>query len=285
MIPLAFDSFGARSMATYIETAEVNILIDPAVALSPKRYGLPPHEKEIERKERLWKEIKQYATTADILVITHYHYDHHNPSAPEIYKDKIVYIKDPKNNINYSQKNRAKHFLNAINNRAAEITVTDGAQFSHGPVEIAFSEAVCHGVSSKLGYVVETFIDDGGERFIHTSDVEGPALDDQTTFIREHAPQTLILDGPMTYLLGYAYPSKYLRKSVENLIEIIQKTNIETIIPDHHLARDLEYKSQIHEVYEKAEDADVDILTAAEYTGKEADLLEAQRKELHATSS
>ncbi|MEA1994237.1 MAG: hypothetical protein U9N35_07600 [Euryarchaeota archaeon] len=152
-------------MATYIETAEVNILIDPAVALGPKRYGLPPHEKEIERKETLWKEIRQHAVTADILVVSHY--DHHDPSKPEIYNDKIVYIKDPKNNINYSQKNRAKHFLNMIDDRAAEITIADGSQFYHGSVKIAFSEAVYHGVTSKLGYVVETLIEERkGE--IHT---------------------------------------------------------------------------------------------------------------------
>ncbi|MEA1994238.1 MAG: hypothetical protein U9N35_07605 [Euryarchaeota archaeon] len=89
----------------------------------------------------------------------------------------------------------------------------------------------------------------------------------------------------MTYLLGYIYPSKYLRKSVENLIEIIEETDIETLIPDHHLTRDLTYRSRIHELCERAEEGGVDILTAAEYAGKEEDLLEVHRKELHATSS
>jgi len=35
VLPVAFDSFGARSMATYVETKDVKIFIDPAVALSP----------------------------------------------------------------------------------------------------------------------------------------------------------------------------------------------------------------------------------------------------------
>ncbi len=31
--PLAFDSFGTRSMSTFVETKDVKILIDPGVAL------------------------------------------------------------------------------------------------------------------------------------------------------------------------------------------------------------------------------------------------------------
>ena len=41
--PVASDSMGTRSMATYVETKDVKIFIDPGVALGPSRYGLPPH--------------------------------------------------------------------------------------------------------------------------------------------------------------------------------------------------------------------------------------------------
>jgi len=47
IVPLSFDSLGARSMATYVETRDVKIFIDPGVSLAPSRYGLPPHEVEI----------------------------------------------------------------------------------------------------------------------------------------------------------------------------------------------------------------------------------------------
>ena len=43
IVPLAFDSFGVRSMATFVETDDLKVLIDPGVALAPVRYGLEPH--------------------------------------------------------------------------------------------------------------------------------------------------------------------------------------------------------------------------------------------------
>ena len=47
--PLAFDSFGVRSMATFVETDDLKVLIDPGVALAPVRYGLEPHPLEWQR--------------------------------------------------------------------------------------------------------------------------------------------------------------------------------------------------------------------------------------------
>ena len=49
VIPVAFDSFGARSQCTFVKCRNLNIIIDPAVELGPSRYGLSPHEKEIKK--------------------------------------------------------------------------------------------------------------------------------------------------------------------------------------------------------------------------------------------
>ena len=48
IIPIASDSLGVRSMATYVETKDCKIVIDPSAALGPKRYGLPPAKEEQE---------------------------------------------------------------------------------------------------------------------------------------------------------------------------------------------------------------------------------------------
>jgi len=73
IVPLAYDSLGVRSMATFVETDDVRILIDPAVSLAPLRYGLPPHPMEWKRMEESWEKIKQYAELADVLIVTHYY--------------------------------------------------------------------------------------------------------------------------------------------------------------------------------------------------------------------
>ena len=100
--PIAADSLGTRSMATLVKTADCSILIDPSVALGPMRYKLPPHPLELQKLDDDWQEIKKHARKSDILIVTHYHYDHHNPDAPEIYKGKTAFLKHPTKKINKS---------------------------------------------------------------------------------------------------------------------------------------------------------------------------------------
>jgi len=95
IVPIASDSMGTRSMATFIETKDCGILIDPGVALGPSRYGLPPHPLEMEKLEEDWSNIVKYSEKAQVMIVTHYHYDHHNPEYPEIYEGKNVYLKHP----------------------------------------------------------------------------------------------------------------------------------------------------------------------------------------------
>ncbi len=280
--PLAFDSFGVRSMATYIEAGRLKVLIDPAVALGPRRYGLPPHQLEQQRMHETWEDVKRHALKSDVLIVTHYHYDHHNPDEAEIYKDKIVYIKDPEKYINKSQTDRASRFLSKLAGQPRSLDVGDGGEFKHGSTSIKFSPPVFHGTSSKLGYVIEVSLSYGVEKVVYTSDVEGPAVKEQADFIIEEKPDLLILDGPMTYMLGYRYSRDSLVKSIANINRIIDETPVETIILDHHFMRDRNYRERMPEVYEHAAGHDVRILSAAKYAGRTEDTLEARRKELYA---
>ena len=61
VVPMASDSLGVRSMATYVETQDCKILIDPSVALGPKRYELPPAEQEIMALEKTKNKIARTA--------------------------------------------------------------------------------------------------------------------------------------------------------------------------------------------------------------------------------
>jgi len=282
IVPLAFDSFGVRSMATFVETDDLKVLIDPGVALAPVRYGLEPHPLEWQRLDEAWEAIKQYAENADVLIVTHYHYDHHDPGSPELYKNKTVFIKHPTQNINRSQQERAALFLEAIKGMPKKLEVADGRNFQLGKTFINFSKAVCHGTNPRLGYVTEVSIKSNSEKFLYTSDVEGPSLEDQIGFILAEKPDVLFVDGPMTYMLGYRYSYKSLEISNNNLVKAIKETSLNTLVLDHHFLRDLNYKARIKPVYEAAEKRGVKVVTAAEFCGRKIEMLEASRRELYA---
>jgi hypothetical protein len=269
-------------MATFVETSDLKILIDPGVSLAPLRYGLEPHPLELKRLDETWKNIKKYVKHSDVLIVTHYHYDHHDPNHPELYKNKTVFVKHPTENINKSQRDRASFFLEAIKGLPRKIEISDGKIFQLGKTRIAFSKAVCHGTNPRLGYVTEVSIKSNSEKFLHTSDVEGPSLDDQIQFILEEKPDVLFVDGPMTYMLGYRYSYKSLEISNENLVKAVKEADLQTLVLDHHFLRDLNYKMQIKPVYDAAKEYNVKVLTAAEFCGRKIEMLEALRKELYA---
>lgn len=280
--PLAFDSFGVRSMATFVETDDIAVLIDPGVSLAPRRYNLPPHPIEEQRRDEIWADVKEHAVRSDVLVVTHYHYDHHDPDAPEIYEGKIVYLKHPKEKINKSQTGRASHFLNNLKEIPKSIDTADGKEFKHGSTIIKFSPPVYHGTNPKLGYVVEVSISCGGECMVFTSDIEGPSVADPAEFIIHENPDIVILDGPMTYMLGFRYSRKSVELAIKNMCQMIRATSVKCILVEHHFMRDQKYKERIPEVYECAAENGVDVITAAEYLGRNIELLEASRKELYA---
>lgn len=281
VVPLAFDSFGVRSMATYVETDDLRVLVDPGVSLAPLRYGLEPHPLEWRRLEETWGAVRDYAEGADVLIVTHYHYDHHDPSYPELYMGKRVFIKNPKENINRSQRGRASLFLERVRGLPKELEVADGRRIQIGGTVIKFSGAVCHGTDQRLGYVVEVCIKNGHEGFLHTSDVEGASLPEQIKFILEEKPDILFVDGPMTYMLGYRYSYESLEHSNRNLSRAIRELDLEALVLDHHFLRDLNYKERIKPIYEAAEERGIRVQTAAEFSGRKIEMLEANRRELY----
>jgi uncharacterized protein len=272
--PLAFDSMGTRSMATLVETRDIRLVIDPGVALAPERFGLPPHPVEIKRMEEHWASIKKASKEADILVVTHYHYDHHMPDSAEIFKGKIAMLKDPDAHINKSQIVRSTKFLKNMIGLPKGIIYTDGKEFTYGGTKIKFSEPMTHGLENRLGYVTEVLIDDGSDRFIHTSDVLGPCTDEQTGFIIKENPDTAFIDGPMYFSM---------QQAIANLKRIILESDIQKLVIDHHLLRDANWRKKIEDIFREAEKKGVKVLTAAEYAGKENDLLETKRKRLWAS--
>jgi hypothetical protein len=286
---LASDSMGVRSMATYIETRDVKIFIDPGVALAPRRYGLPPHPIEIDERDRVWSEIVSYADKSDIIIVTHYHFDHFNPNdaLDNVYGGKRVYLKDPDNNINPSQIRRSHLLLHRFEELelSPEIYVADDSEMYVGDTYIAFSKPFPHGHDSRLGYVIMVYVSDGDEGFIFSSDVEGPYSDDAVEFIGRFKPDTLFLDGPMTYLVGMRLDEEVIDTGLLNIARIIVDYGVGNIILDHHFMRDINYVSWLDKLFinlgEFSNVRGFRILTAAEYMERDIKLLEAIRDQLY----
>jgi len=282
--PLASESLGVRSLAVYVEVGKRGILIDPGVALGPKRYSLPPANAELEALARSREKIQAYAEKADIITISHYHYDHHTPffeglyessspeRAKEIYEGKILLIKHPRENINFSQRKRAWAFLKNAEPIAKRIEYADGRLFDFGDFIMEFSPAVPHGSEgTKLGFVLMVMIDDGTKRMIHASDTQFLNRTSVEWIIKQ-VPDLIIGDGPPTYLEGYRVKDAWTTGR-KNLNEVIKETGAKIIL-DHHLIRDKRYPKFFEELEKEP-------LTFARFLKNEDKPLEAYRRELH----
>ncbi|MDG6228397.1 MAG: MBL fold metallo-hydrolase [Candidatus Thermoplasmatota archaeon] len=273
--PIASESLGVRSMCVFVETKDCRLLLDPSAALGPKRYKLPPADLEIQTLKNIKEEIRKKADKSDIFSISHYHYDHYDPSE-EFYQGKTVFAKDIQKDINLSQRKRGKEFQNRIEQTCDIIPSDDGA-FISGDTTITFSPPFFHGPSNiRLGFVVMVTIDDTTQRVLHASDVQGPVTEQARDYIISQRPDILIMDGPPTFFLGWRFSYKNLARASNNLIEIIEKTQCKVLL-DHHLLRDISYRSHFPDPYTLYPSS---IQTFAEFLGTKNKALEAYRKQL-----
>jgi len=149
-----------------------------------------------------------------------------------------------------------------------EVRFADGMEFKLGKTRIRFSEPLFHGIEfSRVGWVFSTVIEFKGTRFIHTSDLNGPIIEDYAEWIIQENPDILILDGPMTYMLGYTLNLTNFKRAVENAVRIFEETDTEVIIYDHHLPREPKFRERTREVWEAARKLGKKVLTAAEFLG------------------
>jgi hypothetical protein len=92
-------------------------MIDPSSALGSKRYGLPPTEQELQTYDKLKQVIAQTASNSDVLIITHYHFDHYDP-AETLFTGKKVFTKDVDENINITKKSGVLSLKNSLRKHA-----------------------------------------------------------------------------------------------------------------------------------------------------------------------
>ncbi|MEM1541185.1 MAG: hypothetical protein QW101_00155 [Ignisphaera sp.] len=281
---IAFESMGVRSQATFIQTYSANIFIDPSAALAPRRFGLPPHIYEARKLLEKFDEIENLVKDSDIVVVTHYHYDHHDPGRfmdPDIYRGKVIYVKDPVNSINVSQKIRASIFLRIVSDRARTISIADGRSIELDKTRVNFSHPLPHGEEDTLGYIISVCIEDRDNVLLYTSDIEGGPTHHHKSLIDFCRKAGIaIVDGPPTYLLGYRYSDSSFRNSIRFLTDLINLDTLNIIILDHHMCRELDYTSKIDELLTETINKGKQITTAAQFMNIEPVFLEAKRREL-----
>lgn len=291
--PLASESLGVRSMCTLVETSDLSVLLDAGISLCPWRFNLPPHPIEFQTIARLRQDITQAADKASVTTISHYHYDHHTPSfedwvvnwteqgktARQIYQGKTVLAKNPKGNINASQRERAWMFQKTGAKYAKNFEAADDKNYAYGETKLSFSPAVAHGSDDhSLGWVIMATVECGGERFMFAPDIQGPMSIQTAELILAAKPSVLMMGGPPLYLEGGRVSEHQIKQALLNLERIIEVVPL--IIIEHHALRDEAWRDKLSDVLAKATAHGHSIVTAAEYTGKDNLFLEAKRRQL-----
>jgi predicted metallo-beta-lactamase superfamily hydrolase len=292
IVPIGFESLGVRSMCTYIETKDVRILIDAGVALGPRFHKLP-HPREYQARDACRAMIREYAAKADIVTISHYHNDHHTPNyletvwlgstaeeSEQVYKDKIVLVKDIRNAINFSQRRRGWMFQRFMKKIGSKFDVADGKTYEYGATKLKVSQPVPHGEENGgLGWLLMTTIETDGERVIHASDVQGPMSKRTARVIMKEKPDVVVLGGPPLYLEGVKVDGKSIQEGIENAARIASKVPI--LIFEHHVLRSQNWRERAALVYDTGARNQHKVLMASDYLEREPQLLELNREHLY----
>ncbi len=280
-------------MCTFVETADLLVLLDAGVSLCPKRFGFPPHPEEFNAIAESRRRIAQAARKSDVITISHYHFDHHTPSfedwlsnwterrttAMEIYAGKTLLMKDPRMDTNPSQRRRAWMFERTGGKFVEKSEYADGKTYRYKGTTIRFSEPVFHGPDeSFLGWILMTTIQVGEEKFMFAPDVQGPISTRTLDLIEREDPDLLLIGGPPSYLSQSRLNERELRIGFENLANLARA--VPHIIVEHHLLRDEKWREQARNIFAAARDLRHKVVTAAEFLDEDNQFLEAQRRQL-----
>jgi len=294
VVPLAAESLGVRSMCTYVETSDVRILLDAGVSLGPNRFGFPPHPKEYEALAECRKKIAEAADEAEVVTISHYHFDHHTPSyidwcfnwssedvARQIYDGKLVLAKSYRDKVNFSQRRRGWVFARTAGKYAEKLEYADGKTFEFGQTKLKFSDPVFHGPEdSQLAWLIMTTIEHEDERLLFASDVQGPMHTPTLPVILLQRPQLVIIGGPPAYLAGLV-KQEHVQIGMQNLEDLVKE--VPATVLEHHLLREEKWREFSQPIFDSASKNGHLVVTAAEYLKKNDNLLESRRKLLFET--
>jgi predicted metallo-beta-lactamase superfamily hydrolase len=273
VMPLAADSLGVRSMATYVEAGSLRLLIDPGVTLAPRRYGLDPAPEEEEALARSRLRIAGYAVRATHVAVSHFHADHFGTD-PALYASRWVWAKDPRQTVDRHQAVHGREFWRAVG-PLCHLEPAEGREVELEDVTLRFSPPLPHGPDgSEFGHVVAVTVDDG-TRFVHASDLQGPASPVATAYLLRERPDLVYLSGPPTYLQGQV-GHDVVQRGIDNLVRLVGETGCRVIV-DHHAVREPRFRERLASAFDTGR-----VVTVAGYLGRRDECLEARRAALWA---
>lgn len=274
VIPLAAESLGVRSVATYVECGETRVVIDPGAMLAPSRFNLGPADEEWEALRRANDRISAYATRASLVFVSHYHEEHFRHD-PGLYAGRRLWAKDPKRHIAGRQALRAAALWKALAGHC-EPDAAEGRRLETADAVLQASPPLSHGPDGTgLGYVVALTVEDRreGTRFVHASDVQGPLSPVAAAYLARQRPTVLYLSGPPAYMEAQI-GADLVDRGIDHLLRIIDQTGCRVIL-DHYALRDAAYRERFARLWETGR-----VVTAAGFLGQDDAPLEARRREL-----
>jgi hypothetical protein len=151
-----------------------------------------------------------------------------------------------------------------------QVVFPEGREFRFGGTRLRFKGPLFHGIEySRVGWIFSIVVEHGGEKLIHSSDLNGPVIEDYAQWIAEEDPHVLFLDGPMTYMLGYTLNLINFNRTLQNALKIVRETpSCRLLIYDHHLPRESKFMERTRPIWETAKKEGKKVTTAAELLGK-----------------
>jgi predicted metallo-beta-lactamase superfamily hydrolase len=290
VVPLAAESLGVRSFSTLIKTPDLRLVLDPSAALA-MRERLEPHPFEYQTLMKSLERIFVESRKADVLSISHYHYDHvrpgftdfrYNMSSREelqrMFEGKIILAKDNRDNINPSQRRRGFYFEKDVQPSSEEIHWSDGRTFEFGATRVICSKPLSHGpTDTKLGYVVATSIEYERNSVMFAPDLQGPVVRNDLEYILSTSPDILLVGGPPIYIKRFE--AQHRQSALLSLTRLV--TEIPHVVVDHHLMRSKDWLQCMNPIKAAAKRAGNKVTSVAESLEIENNCMESMRSSLY----
>ena len=275
---IATESLGVRGLCCLVKLEGRSILIDPGIALGWMRNKLLPHPFQIAAGISIRKNIIRELRGATDIIFSHFHGDHCPLREPNPYQLGIDEVRDllvdrrlwakGADSHDHLQLARREELSKALGKKLPGV---EGRK--EGPLE--FSDPVPHGKAMKNARtVMMSRIEEEGQVFVHASDIQ--FLDRKTVNkIISWRPDVVFVSGPPLYRYGNNKDDEK-EEALKNAAELSACTGM--LIIDHHLLRSdegFEWLAGLRSL------GGGEVLSAAEYMGREPVLLEAWREQLY----